>query len=70
MKEVTKEFKLCESGLALEIKGFDLEIICVSHLKSIGYSNLARILTPQEVEPNPWSPKTIVSSNIQSKKFK
>lgn len=55
--------------MAPTVKGFDPKGIFVAHLKSVGYSNLARIFTPQGVEENQGSPETIVSSNIQSKKL-
>ena len=63
MNEVAMEFELCEFGLDPSIKGLNLEGIFVSHLKSIRHSNVVRIFIPQEIEENPGSPETIVSSN-------
>ena len=64
MKEVAKEFELCEFGLAPTVKWFNLEGIFVALLNSVGYSNPARIFTPQEIKENPRSSKTVVSSNM------
>ena len=47
LKEVSKNFEFCEFIEALAMKYFDHEGIFVAHLKSIGYSNLIGIFTPQ-----------------------
>ena len=52
MNKVTKEFELCKFGFPLVVKGFDIEGIFVSHLKSIWYPNLAKIFKPWEIEEN------------------
>ena len=49
MKEVAKDFELCEFGLDLVVKGFDPKGNLVSHLNSVKYSNLSVIFTPQEI---------------------
>ena len=64
MKEVAKEFELCEFGLDPTVKGFEPEGIFLAHLKSIRHSNLPKKFTPQEIEENTGCPETVVSSNM------
>lgn len=65
LKELAKEFEFCEFIEAFIVKGFEPEGIFVAHLNLVGYSNLIGVFTPQEIEENPRSPKTIVSTNVR-----
>lgn len=70
LKEVAKDFELCEYFLALVVKGSDPEGIFVAHLKFDGYSNLTKIFTPREIEENPRSPEIVISTNAKSNRLK
>ena len=52
------------------MKGFNPKGIFVANLKFVGYSNLSKIFTPYEIEQNPNSPETVLSSIVQYKKLK
>lgn len=65
MKEIDKQFELCEFGLALLVKGLNHKGIFLAHINSIEYSNLARIFTLQKINENLGSPEIVVSSNVQ-----
>ena len=49
LKKVTKDFELCDFIEASTVKGFNPKRVFAAHLKSIGYTDLARIFTPHEI---------------------
>ena len=70
LKEVARDFELCEFIQAPTVRGFNPKGVFTAHLNSIGYSNLTKIFIPLENEGNPRNPKTIINANVKSKKLK
>ena len=52
LKEVAREFEVCEFVEGPTIQGFDLEGNFVAHLNYVGCTNLSEFFVPQEVEDN------------------
>ena len=70
LKEVARDFELCQFIQAPTVRGFDPKGVFMAHLNSIGYSNLTEIFSPQEIEGNLGSVETIISTNVKSNKLK
>lgn len=50
LREVVREYEICEFVEGPAGRGFDLEGIFKAHLNFVGYSNLSKIFVPQEIE--------------------
>lgn len=64
IKEVSREFELCQFNISPLVKGFDTHGFFVVHLHTVGYSNLTGIFSTQEDDGVLGSLETVVSLNI------
>lgn len=68
LREVAKEYEICEFVEGPTLQGFDPEGISVAHLLFVGDSNLNKIFVPQEIEGNNGIPKIVISTNVKKLK--
>ena len=67
LKEVPREFQICEFIEGPTIQGFDLGGTFMAHLNLVGYTNLSEIFTPQEVERDRGL-ETVISTDVDKLK--
>ena len=52
LKEMAREFEICEFIEGLAVQGFDPKGIFVAHLNFVGYTNISEIFVPQGIKGN------------------
>jgi hypothetical protein len=63
LKEVAREFYICEFVEGFAIESFYPKDIFVAHLTFMGYANLFEIFMPQEIEGKK-SPYMVINNNV------